>query len=61
MEDQFKISLTGKKLPKIDGSKAKTWQERLAEAERIRKMVYADMLGIGKNETEEINTLPKNN
>ena len=49
MEDQEKISLTGKKVFTIKtGNQAyMTWQDRLAEMDRLRRMVYTDMLGIG--------------
>jgi heme oxygenase len=64
-----KISLTGKKVPMVDTKKldnvyrSMTWQERIAEMGRMRKMVMNDMLGLGwgKDQEDETGNQQQNN
>ncbi len=62
MGNQDKISLTGKKVPMLDAQKpgniyrSMTWQERIAEMGRMRKMVMNDMLGLGWGKENEDGT-----
>jgi hypothetical protein len=65
MGNQEQISLTGKKAFKIKaGSDAfRSWKDKFAEMEQLRRQVYEDMLGIGaeKKQKEEAEKLQKNN
>lgn len=67
MSNHDKISLTGKKEPMVDTSKldnvyrSMTWQERIAEMGRMRKMVMNDMLGLGRSKEKEEPETPEQN
>ena len=67
MSNPDKISLTGKKVPMVDTSKldnvyrSMTWQERIAEMGRMRKMVMNDMLGLGRSKEKEEPETPEQN
>jgi hypothetical protein len=65
MEEQDQISLTGKRGFKLDpeGKGYKTWADRLAEMDRIRKRIYSDMFGLPleKKRTGDAQADPKNN
>ena len=67
MSNHDKISLTGKKVPMVDTSKldnvyrSMTWQERIAEMGRMRKMVMNDMLGLGRSKEKEEPETPEQN
>ena len=67
MSNHDKISLTGKKLPMMAGDKLDkvyrpmTWQERIAEMGRMRKMVMNDMLGLGRSKEKEEPETPEQN
>ena len=67
MSNHDKISLTGKKEPMVDTSKldnvyrSMTWQERIAEMGRMRKMVMNDMLGLGRGKEKEEPETPEQN
>ncbi|MBL7717913.1 MAG: hypothetical protein JNL72_03685 [Flavipsychrobacter sp.] len=65
MQDQEQISLTGKKGFKVNPNAEgyKTWADRLAEMDQLRRQLYTDMFGLpAKSEkTGEADTSHQNN
>ncbi len=68
MEGENKISVTGKKVSKVEADDMdimfwanKTWQERLAETERLRRIIWTHILGVYPSKIEKVGFVRKKN